>query len=76
MSTDRLTAACRSCGAPVIWAITPAGKRMPLDEATVTTGTRFVLPQRSQMCSPAQGDDPGHASHFATCPQADEWRKR
>lgn len=67
--------ACRSCGAAIIWAITPAGKRMPLDEATVTTGARYILPQHSQMCSPALGSDPGHEPHFITCPDAKKWRK-
>lgn len=31
-------AACRTCNAPIIWAITvPGGKRMPLDAAALTT---------------------------------------
>ena len=47
---------CRSCGADVIWIITEAGKRMPVDAAP--------------------GLIPGeHTSHFATCPQANDWRK-
>lgn len=41
---------CRSCRAPVVWVITKAGKRMPVNPDT---------------------DD----SHFATCPQRDNWRK-
>lgn len=40
---------CRSCRAEVLWCITPAGKRAPID--------------------------PDGKSHFATCPQADAWRK-
>lgn len=41
---------CRSCGAPIWWIRTKAGKRAPVD----ADGT----------------------NHFATCPQADQWRKR
>lgn len=26
-----MAATCRSCGAPIVWARTPAGKRTPLD---------------------------------------------
>jgi hypothetical protein len=43
-------ARCRSCGAAIAWAMTPAGRRAPLDR----DGT----------------------SHFASCPQAETWRKR
>lgn len=42
--------ACRSCGAPIAWVVTRAGKRAPID--------------------------PDGTNHFATCPQAAEWRKR
>jgi hypothetical protein len=27
-------ASCRSCGAAVVWIVTPAGKRMPVDVST------------------------------------------
>lgn len=40
---------CRSCAAPVLWCITPAGRRAPVD--------------------------PDGTSHFATCPEATQWRK-
>lgn len=42
-------AACRSCGAPIAWVVTNAGKRAPID--------------------------PDGTNHFATCPQAESWRK-
>jgi len=41
---------CRSCGAPIEWVKTDAGKWMPVD--------------------------PDGTSHFATCPDAEKWRKR
>lgn len=41
---------CRSCGADIIWTVTEAGKRMPVD--------------------------PDGTSHFATCKDADSWRKK
>lgn len=42
---------CRSCGAEILWIVTSAGKRAPMNLD-------------------------GTTSHFATCPQADRWRKR
>lgn len=39
--------ACRSCGAPVIWAKTAAGKLMPLDAVSLSIDTpgAFVIKQ-------------------------------
>lgn len=49
---------------PVVWFRTKTGKRMPVDAKT---------------CRPTdaehQLDLKRHTSHFATCPQADAWRK-
>lgn len=62
---------CRSCGAPVTWAKTESGKSMPIERSddgnlTYDAATGRVL------------HDPEGAwvSHFATCGQADEWRRK
>jgi hypothetical protein len=53
---------CRSCGAPIRWLLTPLNKYMPTDAANVGhEETHF--------------DHKRHTSHFATCLQADMWRK-
>jgi hypothetical protein len=73
---------CRSCGAPILWVLTTHGKRMPLDAepdpagnvsldqhrvATVHTGGSLAfLAVVNERWMP----------HHATCPQADQWRKR
>jgi hypothetical protein len=78
--------ACRSCHAPVIWAVTAAGKRMPVDAEPVDGGN-VLLDQRQdpplatvvgkQVQAGLFGDDgPRFASHYVTCPDADQWRKR
>lgn len=82
MTPPRTT--CRSCGEPVFWARTSAGKSMPVDAEPVeggnlalTTrydaqGTRFV-----EYVDPAQATldaEPRYVSHFATCPDSDRWR--
>lgn len=55
---------CASCGAAIVWMRTKSGRRIPVDLASA---------------DPAhQNFDPvmGHISHFATCPQADQHRRR
>jgi len=51
---------CASCGAPMAFVRTPAGKAMPLSLATVETrdGVRYAI------------------SHFADCPNSREWSKK
>lgn len=54
--------ACRSCSASIIWLRTRAGKKMPVDAATVTgSETMFEYGK--------------HVSHFSTCPNANKHRK-
>lgn len=60
---------CRSCRATIYWIETPNGKRMPVD-CDVDGGSE---PWKGV---PGDGERDGHGvSHFATCEQADEWRK-
>lgn len=71
-------AQCRSCHQTIYWVCTFSGKRMPVD-CDVEGGQR---PRR-----PAPQGDDGHGpgmtfgmpgrgvSHFATCGDADRWRK-
>jgi hypothetical protein len=68
--TDR----CRSCQALIEWAFTVKGARIPLDIGSQPAanilldeaGVAVVVP-------PGQGT---RTSHFATCPNADQHRKR
>lgn len=73
---------CRSCGAWILWARTFAGKsKIPLDAEPAAEKGNVVLTNRHladgtvivEMVPPGQGT---HVSHYATCPQADEWRTR
>ena len=78
---------CRSCQAPIIWARTERGKRMPLDaepvcDAIAETRGLFVLRERDHADSPLaiaawglEGTEPHYRSHFATCPNAASHRK-
>ncbi len=70
-------AACRSCGAWVTWAVTRAGKKVPV-EKQVGGNVRLVEslfpdePPTMQVVDAGKGT---HVNHFATCPDAAKWRK-
>jgi hypothetical protein len=81
--------ACRSCRAEIWWAETLAGKRIPVDTEPAPDGNVVLLrggrgeaPPVVLVMSQAQADTvipdvgPRYMSHYATCPQAAEWRKR
>lgn len=78
------TEPCRSCAQPIIWCVTQNGYDMPVDPQPHPTGN-IVLEQRGGGLKPVatvlnSKDRAGrmgtHRSHFATCPQAAEWRRR
>lgn len=80
---------CRSCGAEVRWAHTANGRAMPLDAEPVPDGNvvytgrdvrndrGVARPEVRVEAQPPMFDDgqPRYVSHFATCPNADQWRK-
>jgi hypothetical protein len=82
-----VTVSCRSCRAPVRWAFTVHGKRIPVDPEPVDGGnlvlhedpnggapTAEVVPAGAQLLD---GDDGRrYVSHFVTCPNADQHRRR
>jgi hypothetical protein len=57
---------CRSCGAVVYWAVTPKAKRRIPVDCDVPGG---AAPSRH-----AEGAEGRGYSHFATCPERDQWR--
>ncbi len=71
----RADGVCRSCGAPIVWAATERGRRMPLDPGPYTGDDPrglFVIHSGVALAVPAgafQGE-PLFRSHFATCPDA------
>lgn len=75
------TATCRSCGAPIRWVRTRAGKAMPLDAEPVATGNVVlgedgvarVLTRKQVEGGGIVGDR--YVSHHATCPQASQHRR-
>lgn len=72
---------CRSCKASIYWGVTKSGANMPVDVKMVKEGTRFemdesVNPPHLRTIKNADLDQPGHASHFATCPNANQHRRK
>ncbi len=72
---------CRSCGAAVVW-VTAAksGKSLPLDAQSTPTGNLVMCTDgasgRVRAADMLDGPAiPRFTSHFATCPDAKEWRK-
>lgn len=79
---------CRSCAAPIAWAVTVKGRRMPLDRDPVADGNVTVdgpldgpSPPMATVHPAGQvplddGDGARYVSHFATCPNAGQHRRR
>ena len=74
-------ATCRSCGAPILWVVSAAsGKAMPVDADPVEDGNVTLDGLTATVHPAGQGDllgdaGPRYRSHFATCKDADEWRR-
>jgi hypothetical protein len=74
---------CSSCHQPIIWAITTKAKRMPIDaepqpDGNVALDFRAGMDPLARVLTVTQqfGLKNLRKSHFATCPQADKWRRR
>jgi hypothetical protein len=69
-----MTERCRSCQAPIEWAFTEKGKRIPLDRTTSSAVANIVLDPdgTARVVAAGEGD---RISHFATCPNAGRHRR-
>lgn len=79
---------CSACGSHMIWAISPSGARSPIDYAPSETGNVLLLSptdlgQVLAVVLSKDGLDLARSrglhlrtSHWATCPNADEFRAR
>jgi hypothetical protein len=75
---------CRSCGRPIVWAISAAGKNIPLDPEPRADGNllRHASTLDGKIVFRAEvvdRDDPTlanrYVSHFVTCPDAKNFRR-
>ncbi len=77
---------CRSCDAPIIWCTTTSGKKMPVDAEPHVDGnvwvaadfTAYVLGRAEieKRFTPEERATELRKSHFSTCKQAGDWRRR
>lgn len=71
---------CKSCGAPITWAISAKGKAIPIDPSPVKSGNLVLIvedPRNAPTARYARDEEgPRYVSHFATCAQADEHRRK
>jgi hypothetical protein len=65
---------CRSCGAPIEWAVTTRGKRIPLDPGTHPDGNIDLVDGIAYITGQIAVPTRRRRSH--TCPNADQHRKR
>lgn len=80
------SATCRSCGRPIIWAVSQRGQNVPWDpEPNPHRGTHTLVPDthNGQISFtsrlPRQSDGPEvklYVCHFASCPFADKHRRK
>lgn len=79
--------ACRSCGAPIVWIKTRAGKSMPCDAQLVSFvqqegGPAKIVTPEGEVVSgrPAKRGEPfisqGYIPHWSTCNAPDSFRKK
>lgn len=73
---------CRSCNAPIRWAVTRTGRRMPLDRDPSPRGNaRLLLDGTSQVLAGARLEEARaagvllHMPHHSSCPQGRDWRR-
>lgn len=77
-----MTATCAACSAPITWAETTRGKRMPVDRDPVDGGNLRLTarpkgPPLVEVISAGDlftPDEPRFVPHFATCPHAQAFR--
>lgn len=63
---------CRSCGVELIWAQTRSGKSMPLEAVSPSDGNVRIVDGAARVGETGSGP---YLCHFATCPQAEKWKR-
>ena len=88
LPADGRPAACRDCGARVLWAVTDSGRRTPVDPQLAIDGSLVLFFEVDGVGHPLEPEvqrvrraGPGYIgprwlSHFITCPKATILRRR
>lgn len=78
MIRNHSTSRCRFCRAPIYWTRTTSGRPMAVNAAPDPNGG-LLLSDRdgvllAQVVPASMGSTVRHRPHFATCPNAKDWR--
>jgi hypothetical protein len=80
--------ACGTCRAPILWALTPNGKKAPIDREATPAGNVLVLQPAvlggkylavtlsADVLDDARTRGGLRLNHWATCPDKAEWRAK
>ncbi len=69
-----MSAICRGCGRPIVWAETSAGKNVPLDPRAVVYSVVMERGKRIAVKpTPGVFGEEFMVSHFNTCPKANDF---
>lgn len=81
--SDYKTETCRSCPAVIVWAVTERGKAMPVDAVPCAAGNVALVAREGRAplakvlgVAARFGRTDLHTSHFVTCPNASQHRRR
>lgn len=70
---------CQSCGASIFWALSAGDRRTPVDAIPDRAGNLEIgwgeTPPRASAAGLFTRPEARYMPHFATCPDADSWRK-
>ncbi len=64
---------CRSCGVSIVWAKSASGRAVPLDAVSPSEGNIRV--GKDGITTIGKVGSGPYRAHFATCPQAEMWRR-
>lgn len=69
---------CKSCGAKIVWGKTVNGKSIPIDMYSLPESDKVLLIDRWNTGNniPLIFNPQKHISHFATCPNSNQHRKK
>lgn len=83
--TEYKLSTCKSCHARIIWALSPAGRRMPVDAVRVRPpsdedrkhcyNVERMTAEGPKLRKMDDIEKHGHLSHFRTCPTAQQHSK-
>lgn len=67
---------CGSCQAPIVWVITARGRPLPLDADPHPKGNVWLDKGHVTIGGNPPPGTTLWKSHFATCPEAGQWRRK